>query len=278
MRTLQDDISRRQTKIAEIARDEARASERIASATQSMSRASSKSSKDSYQREIERQQSEVVRLQRKRADEGRDLARKQQDFAKCNADYLKEQEQEMRKSQDILKRLDDDNRRRASSTLARVSREVFASGVTTAARQPAAQQYSAFISHATEDKDEVARPLAEALRKLGHNVWYDEFTLKVGDSLRRSIDAGLAKSRFGIVVLSPSFFEKGWPQYELDGLVAKEQAGQKVILPLWHRISKDDVLKYSPTLADRVALSTATYTIEELATKLHEVIGVNANN
>src|ERR1051325_3140270 len=75
--------------------------------------------------------------------------------------------------------------------------------------------YDAFICHASEDKDDLVRPLAEGLMKLGHKIWYDEFQLRVGDSLRRSIDKGLARSRFGIVVLSPSFFAKNWPQYEL---------------------------------------------------------------
>ena len=135
--------------------------------------------------------------------------------------------------------------------------------------------YDAFISHASEDKEEFVRPLAEALTDLGSRVWYDEFALRVGDSLRRSIDRGLSDSRFGIVVLSPSFFEKNWPQYELDGLVAKELEGRKVVLPLWHRVSKDDVLRYSPTLADRVAISTALFTVTELARKLHEVLNEN---
>ena len=113
---------------------------------------------------------------------------------------------------------------------------------------------------------------AEALAKNGLKIWYDEFELTVGDSLRRSIDKGLSRSRFGIVCLSPSFFAKNWPQYELDGLVAKEMTGGKVILPLWHKISKNEVVRYSPTLADRVALKTAIYTIEELADELAKPI------
>lgn len=116
--------------------------------------------------------------------------------------------------------------------------------------------YDVFISHASEDKDSFVRYLATALRDCGLKVWYDEFTLSVGDSLRRSIDQGLAKSRFGVVVLSHSFFAKAWPQKELDGLVAKENGKEKVILPVWHNISKPDVARRSPTLADRVALNT----------------------
>ena len=65
-----------------------------------------------------------------------------------------------------------------------------------------------FISHASEDKDSVVRPLALALKNKGINVWYDEFELKIGDSLRRKIDQGLSKSKFGIVVISRSFIKK----------------------------------------------------------------------
>ena len=132
--------------------------------------------------------------------------------------------------------------------------------------------YDAFISHASEDKEDLVRPLAEKLQEAGFSIWYDEFQLKVGDSLRRSIDKGLANSRFGIVVLSPSFFAKNWPQYELDGLVAKEMSIGKTILPLWHRVSKDDVMRYSPSLADKVALNTAMYTVDELVEKLEEAL------
>jgi hypothetical protein len=113
-----------------------------------------------------------------------------------------------------------------------------------------------FICHASEDKNEVARPLAEALRTKGMKVWYDDFTLTLGDSLRRSIDSGLTRSRYGIVILSPNFFKKDWPQKELDGLVSKEDGRQKVILPIWHQVRREDVLEYSPTLADKLAVST----------------------
>jgi TIR domain len=113
--------------------------------------------------------------------------------------------------------------------------------------------WDAFISHASEDKSAFVRPLAEALQGFGLRIWFDELSLRVGDSLRRSIDKGLSRARYGIVVLSPSFFAKEWPQRELDGLVAREVAGQKVILPIWHNIDFPEVCQYSPTLADRVA-------------------------
>ena len=117
-------------------------------------------------------------------------------------------------------------------------------------------EWGGFISHASEDKNAFVRPLAEGLRKAGLKVWFDEFTLTVGDSLRRSIDHGLARSRFGIVVISESFLTKEWPQKELDGLVAREVGGVKVILPVWHGVTADDVRAYSPILADRLAVSS----------------------
>ena len=116
--------------------------------------------------------------------------------------------------------------------------------------------WDAFICHASEDKEIVARPIADSLRQMGLKVWFDELTLTIGDSLRSSIDLGLAKSRYGVVILSPSFFSKEWPQRELDGLVAKEVELGKVILPVWHEVTREDVMARSPTLADRLAVST----------------------
>ena len=100
------------------------------------------------------------------------------------------------------------------------------------------RSFDVFISHASEDKDAVVRPLAEALREHGLEVWFDAFELRIGDSLRRKIDAGIASSRFGIVVLSKPFFSKGWTQYELDGLVTMSVSGRQVLLPLWHGVSR----------------------------------------
>ena len=133
---------------------------------------------------------------------------------------------------------------------------------------PTREQYDFFICHASEDKDGFVRRLAELLEAKGASVWYDEFTLNVGDSLRREIDRGLAGSRFGVVVLSESFFKKEWPQKELDGLVALETQGLSRILPIWHKVSVDEVAHYSPTLADKVALNTSIKSVEDIADDL----------
>lgn len=132
--------------------------------------------------------------------------------------------------------------------------------------------YDAFISHASEDKQKLVRPLANALGKMGFRIWYDEFELRVGDSLRQSIDRGLVNSRYGIVVLSPAFFAKNWPQYELNGLTAREMDGHKVILPIWHKVTKRDVLRFSPTLADKVAVNTKGNKVMNVARELAKVL------
>ncbi len=131
------------------------------------------------------------------------------------------------------------------------------------------ETWDVFISHASEDKADVARPLRDALHGHGVKVWFDAFELVIGDSLRRKIDQGLARSTFGVVVLSAPFFAKGWTQYELDGIVTRSVAdGESLLLPIWHKVSKAEVAAKSPSLADKVALNTSEYTVEEIAEQI----------
>jgi hypothetical protein len=137
----------------------------------------------------------------------------------------------------------------------------------------ASDSWDVFICHASEDKEDFVRPLVKALQAQGLKVWYDEYTITVGDKLRRSIDRGLAKSRYGIVVLGPHFFAKDWPQDELDGLAAREVDGRKVILPIWHNIDAAGVCKYSPLLAGRVAAKSSegmNRVVEELLKSMRQ--------
>jgi hypothetical protein len=126
-------------------------------------------------------------------------------------------------------------------------------------KQPASLEAPpVFISHASEDKFVVALPLANALVAHGFRVWYDDFTLTLGDNLLQKIDEGLRECRYGVVILSPYFFDKPWTQRELDALVALETSdGRKRILPIWHGVDRDDVVRYSPTLAGRLGVSTS---------------------
>ncbi|MDF2629825.1 MAG: hypothetical protein K0R39_3656 [Symbiobacteriaceae bacterium] len=133
-------------------------------------------------------------------------------------------------------------------------------------------QWDLFISHASEDKERFVRPLARLLSEMGVRVWYDEFTLTMGDSLSRSIDKGLASSRYGIVVISPAFMKKKWPEYELRGLVAMELGADRKLLPVWHNVSRDEVLEFSPPLADKVALDTTKHDAWDISLRVASIV------
>lgn len=133
------------------------------------------------------------------------------------------------------------------------------------------KKWDVFISHASEDKADFVRPLAETLRSSGISVWYDEFSLKMGDSLRASIDYGLANSRYGVIVASKPFFAKHWPVQELNGLWSRESAGKSVILPIWHNITAEEVREVSPMLADKFAVAS-TAGIDVVVQKIIDVL------
>jgi TIR domain len=133
-------------------------------------------------------------------------------------------------------------------------------------------KWDAFICHASEDKKAVVEPLFHELCKYGLKVWFDKFSIKVGDSLRQKIDNGLANSRFGIVVFSPSFFSKKVAQSELDGLFSREATGtKKVILPIWHQVDEEFVREQAATLVGKWAAKTSDG-IPEIAKQLIEII------
>jgi hypothetical protein len=263
----QRDLEQLHKKQADEARKEADLSEKIAKARASMSRTSSASTMRSKMADIARHERDLVHVQKRKADLAKQIGGTMTKLGKSQQRVADEQSRSQKRLLDDL--------RRQQEQFRQVQERHVRKTVELVDRQPsllAAPQHHAFISHASEDKDELVRPLAETLVQAGFDIWYDEHQLTVGDSLRRSIDRGLAGARFGIVVLSPSFFAKNWPQYELDGLVAKEMEGSKVILPLWHRVSKNEVLRYSPSLADKLALNTATHTLDELVEQLSPVL------
>jgi hypothetical protein len=113
-----------------------------------------------------------------------------------------------------------------------------------------------FISHASEDKDEIARPLAKALQSEGVTCWFDEFELKLGDNLRRKIEEGLRMSRHGITILSKAFFAKPWPQRELDALFLLENDNRR-IMPIWHGLDAEEIKSFAPLLADKYAVKSS---------------------
>lgn len=138
---------------------------------------------------------------------------------------------------------------------------------------PSSSSSDIFLSHASEDKDDIARPLKEALEARGVTVWFDELKIKVGQSIRQEIEKGIASCRYGVVIVSPDFFKKQWTQAELDALFGRKMdSGENLILPVWHRVSKDEVLAHSPLLAGILALNSSLHTVDEIADQLAEVV------
>jgi hypothetical protein len=134
------------------------------------------------------------------------------------------------------------------------------------------KRWDVFISHASEDKDSFVRPLVTALAQLGVGVWFDEFEMDVGDSISRSIDRGLSRSNYGLVILSPDFLKKAWPYYELRGLISRELGSGKVILPIWHGVTREQVLEFSPSLADKLAFNTSDMSASDIAIRILKIV------
>lgn len=262
------DLGGLHSKMASERKKEADLTTKVGRVQSSITKTTSPSTLQSKFREIERINRDIEQSKKRQADISKQIADKEKKKHGYEQLLMKEQQRE----QKLFQR---DQERRMGQYRSGLADELFRVPAVRRDDSPQvpSKAHDVFISHASEDKDGFVRPLAEALATRGVRVWYDEFKLKVGDSLRRSIDRGLAGSRYGIVVLSTAFFSKNWPQYELDGLVTKEvNGGEKVILPIWHEVSKDTVMQYSSSLADKLALNTGLLTLAEIVNQLVDVI------
>jgi hypothetical protein len=262
------DLGALHSKMASERKKEAELTGKAGRVQSSITKATSASSLQSKLREVERINKDIEQSKKRQADISKQIADKEKKKHGYEQSLMKEQQREQKSFQR-------DQERRMGQYRSGLASELVHVAVAQRDDPPQAppKSHDVFISHASEDKEVFVRPLAEALAARGVKVWYDEFNLKVGDSLRRSIDRGLADSRYGIVVLSTAFFSKNWPQYELDGLVTKEvNGGEKVVLPIWHEVSKDKVMQYSPSLADKLALNTGLLTLAEIVEQLVDVI------
>lgn len=270
--TTQSQVDRLRKEIASLRQSDAREVENEAKATarlnraiQGVQRASNPSTQSSKLREVERVQLDLARIGKKRADIATKVANKMASLGSYEQRLSREQDADRKKVEDHHKRMLRDRQR--------LERQL---NQQTALRRPLLTKqtatYDFFICHASEDKEPIVNDLAEALEKRDKKVWYDNFVLHVGMSLRSSIDEGLASSRFGVVILSKHFFGKQWPERELNGLFSLEDGAEPKVLPIWHEVSKDEVARHSPMLADRVALNTSLDTVQELADKLCSVL------
>ncbi len=142
-----------------------------------------------------------------------------------------------------------------------------------AEKRERAERPLAFICHDSRDKDDIARPLAYELTRLVCPVWYDEYSLKVGDRLRESIERGLKECKKCILIISPNWLvNNGWTKTEFDSIFTRENIeGGDVFLPIWCDVTMESVYQYSPSLANRYALQWSAG-IPEIAGKLRRAI------
>lgn len=268
-RRLRKELSQLQEAVAKEMGKASKANAAAAKARQRAADARSDSTRRSKLREADRKEREALEAQKRQADiqskiatKTKDLHQSEQGVADSRARAARALEDELRRQQraqrdQLLQRLD---AIRPGSPELRHARD-----------------YDFFVSHAGSDKEQVARPLAEALKARGAEVFLDEWEIRVGDSLREKIDDGLRRSRFGVVILSQSFLAgRTWTDRELNGLFALEEQGEPRILPVWHDVTKSQVAEYSPILADRAALKTADFTIGEIADLLVDRLGTDA--
>ena len=263
-----DDLRKRE---AQETRKEVDAQAKVNRANEAAARTSNDSIRRNKLKEVERSSKTLAAAKKKRAEISGKITDKSKQLSAYKERQAREDERKRKKISAEQKRLAREREKHERN----ITNEIRRRADLTRSSAPdihVQSDYDFFISHASEDKDNFVRGLAEALQIGGAKVWYDESTLQVGDSLRRQIDKGLKDSRFGIVVLSKHFFSKEWPQRELDGLSSLEASGDTRILPIWHEISKDEVVRYSPVLSDKVALNSSLNSTQEIAGKLLELI------
>lgn len=131
-----------------------------------------------------------------------------------------------------------------------------------------------FISHASEDKQPFVRDLAEALRSENVDVWYDEYEIKLGMSIRESVDLGLSSCDAGLIVLSPNYFKKKWTIWELNGFIQRMLSGSAKLIPICYNITHEELLRISPSLSDILSLSSEDG-VKAIAKKIHDMLYPN---
>lgn len=187
----------------------------------------------------------------------------------------KEQSREKKKEQQSIRRMQEsyENKIRALET-GLIPQNTIESEVYEEYDSSEVPKYDVFVSHAWEDKESFVDEFVQALRNRNLKVWYDTTKMKWGDSMRSKIDEGLRQSRFGVAVLSPDYISEGkyWTKVELDGLFQLESVNGKVLLPIWHNLTKEQVMDYSPIIAGKLAMNTDSLTSDEIADKLVELL------
>lgn len=266
--SLDKDIAALEKKKAEADKKYAELSSKISSTQKSITSRTSASIVASKLKQISGWESDRAKKSAESADLGKKLAEKRQKRNDANLKLQKAQQNEQKKQTREMKRMQESY----ESRIAQLQSMAIPSGVNIngVADKHEDVQYDVFVSHAWEDKESFVEEFVQELQKLGLQVWYDKNQIKWGDSMRAKIDEGLRKSKFGVAVLSPDYIKDGkyWTKAELDGLFQLESVNGKMLLPVWHNLTKKEVMAYSPIIAGKLAMNTASMTPAEIAAAL----------
>lgn len=265
--SLDKEIVSLEKKKAGIDKECARLQSKIASAEKSIKSTSAISTVKSKLRQIEGWTKDYNKKYENSADLGKKISDKRAKRNDASLRLQKEQGKEMRKQSETIKQMQDAyeqrinelNRSNLPMSLIKEQPEI---GIM--------EEYDVFVSHAWEDKESFVDEFVKELRDKGIKVWYDTSQIKWGDSMRERIDEGLKKSKFGIVILSPNYIAEGkyWTKAELDGIFQLDSVNGKTLLPIWHDLTKKQVMEFSPIIANRKAMTTATMTAKEIVEEL----------
>ena len=266
--SLDKGIAALEKKKAEADKKYAELSSKISSTQKSITPRTSASIAASKLKQISGWESDRAKKSAESADLGKKLAEKRQKRNDANLKLQKAQQDEQKKQNREMKRMQESY----ESRIAQLQSMAIPSGVniSSAVDEQEDVQYDVFVSHAWEDKESFVEEFVQKLQKLNLRVWYDKKQIKWGDSMRAKIDEGLRKSKFGVAVLSPDYIKEGkyWTKAELDGLFQLESVNGKMLLPVWHNLTKKEVMAYSPIIAGKLAMNTASMTPAEIAAEL----------
>ncbi|OIJ14882.1 hypothetical protein BKP35_05455 [Anaerobacillus arseniciselenatis] len=266
IKNLRSDINRLEGKRANAIKDESNSIKKINNANTSLNRTKSVAAISSKLKELERENRKIEKAKGEQAKIMSEISKKSTQLNKALADLGKAQQKEVEK-------VNAQQEEKINKLYSQQKFELEKLSFLPSDESIEYKEYDVFISHSADDKDSYVSELAEALKAAGVTIWYDTDNIGWGKSIREEIDKGLAYSKYGIVIISPSFIEKYWTNYELDGILNKESTTRtQMILPIWHNVTADEVKKYSYSLAGKLALNTAVNTIDDIVDKVNALI------
>ena len=270
--SLDKEIASLEKKKAEADKKCAELQKKINSTQKSITSRTSASMTASKMKQIAAWQSDYAKKVSESADIGKKISDKRIKRNDAYTRLQKEQQAEQKKQSETLKRMQQSYENRINELSSQAVQGLRTNKGNFSNENE--EDYDVFVSHAWEDNKEFVAEFVQALRDCGIRVWYDTTQMKWGDSMRAKIDDGLKKSKFGVAVLSPDYIKEGkyWTKTELDGLFQMESINGKTLLPIWHNLTKKEIMMYSPIIASKLAMTTANMTPLEIAQELKNLL------